>query len=179
MPCALCYACTHAPQSGFVNFYDKEALMPFVPLAAKGPWVVTLHGAVVHDNGGYGMLGFGHNADFLSEANGADAVMANLLMPSFAQVRLRRGHGRPRCIRGVQCCCSAPRLATNLSLHPHFHVSPCTTCLRTGRVHQGHPQADRLQPDRAHRRDRRPLPLRALHVPELWQRGGRAVHASH
>lgn len=75
-------------QAGYVNFYDHESLMPFVPLAAKGPWVVTLHGAVVHDSGGYGMLGFGHNADFLSKAVGAEQVMSNLLMPSFSQVWL-------------------------------------------------------------------------------------------
>jgi hypothetical protein len=58
-------------QKGFVNFYgasnsislshrlihctsDPGALMPYIPLAARGPWIVTLHGAVVHDNGGYG-----------------------------------------------------------------------------------------------------------------------------
>ena len=86
-------------QSGFVNFYDVESLMPFVPVAAKGPWVVTLHGAVVHDNGGYGMLGFGHNADFLTEAVGAEAVMANLLMPSFSQVCL--------CVCVCVCVCVA------------------------------------------------------------------------
>jgi hypothetical protein len=28
--------------------------MPYVAVAARGPWVVSLHGAVTHDNGGYG-----------------------------------------------------------------------------------------------------------------------------
>ncbi len=53
-------------QKGYVNFYAPGALMPYIPLAAKGPWIVTTHGAVVHDSGGYGMLGFGHNDDRIS-----------------------------------------------------------------------------------------------------------------
>ena len=32
------------------------------------PWIVTLKGAVLHDNGGYGMLGFGHNAPAILDA---------------------------------------------------------------------------------------------------------------
>ncbi|MDX9764362.1 MAG: lysine 6-aminotransferase, partial [Chiayiivirga sp.] len=47
-------------QAGFVNFYATDAVNPYVALAARGPWVVTLKGAVLHDSGGYGMLGFGH-----------------------------------------------------------------------------------------------------------------------
>ena len=50
----------HHTQVGFLNFYPQHAVNPFIPLAAHGPWVVTTHGAVLHDNGGYGMLGFGH-----------------------------------------------------------------------------------------------------------------------
>ena len=53
-----------------MNFYDPGSLMPYVAVAARGPWVVSLHGAVTHDNGGYGMLGFGHNAEFLMPAVG-------------------------------------------------------------------------------------------------------------
>lgn len=26
-------------QTGYVNFYEPSALMPYVPLVAKGPWV--------------------------------------------------------------------------------------------------------------------------------------------
>ena len=48
-------------QAGFINFYPDDAVNPYVPAAARGPWIVTLKGAVLHDNGGYGMLGFGHN----------------------------------------------------------------------------------------------------------------------
>lgn len=46
-------------QSGFVNFYSHDAANPYVALAARGPWLVTLKGAVLYDTGGYGMLGFG------------------------------------------------------------------------------------------------------------------------
>ena len=49
-----------AVQAGFVNFYSEDAVNPYVALAARGPWVVTLKGAVIHDSGGYGMIGFGH-----------------------------------------------------------------------------------------------------------------------
>ena len=47
-------------QEDFVNFYAPATVNPYVALAAKGPWIVTSHGAIVHDNGGYGMLGAGH-----------------------------------------------------------------------------------------------------------------------
>ena len=49
-----------AIQSGLVNFYAHDAVNPYVSLAARGPWIITTKGAVIHDNGGYGMLGFGH-----------------------------------------------------------------------------------------------------------------------
>ena len=39
-------------QSGFVNFYAAPTVNPYVALAARGPWIVTAHGAVLHDNGG-------------------------------------------------------------------------------------------------------------------------------
>eukprot|EP00466_Bigelowiella_natans_P018614 jgi/Bigna1/80456/fgenesh1_pg.71_\ len=74
-------------QEGYVNFYHPDSIMPFVPLAAKGPWIVTLHGAVMHDSGGYGMLGFGHNPDFLMPAVGGEHCMANVMTPSFSQLR--------------------------------------------------------------------------------------------
>ena len=47
-------------QAGLVNFYAHDAVNPYVSLAARGPWIVTTKGAVLHDSGGYGMLGFGH-----------------------------------------------------------------------------------------------------------------------
>ena len=39
-----------AIQRGFVNFYADSSVNPYVPLAAKGPWIVTCKGAVLHDS---------------------------------------------------------------------------------------------------------------------------------
>ncbi|HET9819596.1 MAG TPA: aminotransferase class III-fold pyridoxal phosphate-dependent enzyme [Rhodanobacteraceae bacterium] len=75
----------HAVQSGFVNFYPDDAVCPFVPLAARGAWIVTLKGAVLYDCGGYGMLGFGHNPPVVLEALSKPQVMANVMTPSLAQ----------------------------------------------------------------------------------------------
>eukprot|EP00048_Salpingoeca_helianthica_P015693 m.228077 g.228077 ORF g.228077 m.228077 type:complete len:436 (-) comp17393_c0_seq1:1658-2965(-) len=72
-------------QAGYVNFYEPGSLMPYVSAAARGPWVVSVHGAVTHDNGGYGMLGFGHNPEFLMPSVGRPHVMANVMTPSFSQ----------------------------------------------------------------------------------------------
>jgi acetylornithine/succinyldiaminopimelate/putrescine aminotransferase len=77
-----------ALQHGFLNFYDFYAVNPFVPIAAKGPWIVTSFGAVVHDSGGYGMLGFGHNPDAIHQALAKPYVMANIMTASFSQRRL-------------------------------------------------------------------------------------------
>ena len=50
-------------QDDIVNFYAPAIVNPYVALSGKGPWIVTSHGAVIHDNGGYGMLGAGHGPD--------------------------------------------------------------------------------------------------------------------
>jgi len=87
-------------QAGFVNFYPDDAINPYLPAAARGPWIVTLKGAVLHDNGGYGMLGFGHNHPAIDAALARDQVMANVMTPSVAQLRfaqaLNRELGRHR-----------------------------------------------------------------------------------
>ncbi|MCZ7270333.1 hypothetical protein NK270_23505, partial [Salmonella enterica] len=44
-----------AVQADFVNFYADDNVNPYVALVARGPWIVTLKGAVIHDSGGYGM----------------------------------------------------------------------------------------------------------------------------
>ena len=75
----------HALQSGFVNFYPDDAVCPFVPLAARGAWIVTLKGAVLYDCGGYGMLGFGHNPPAVMKALAKPQAMANVMTPSLAQ----------------------------------------------------------------------------------------------
>ncbi len=87
-------------QADFVNFYTEDAVNPYVALAAKGPWVVTLHGAVVHDSGGYGMLGFGHSPDEVISALARDQVMANIMTANISQLRFGQklraelGHAR-------------------------------------------------------------------------------------
>ena len=45
-------------QDDFINFYKTDAINPYVSLAARGPWIISLKGAVLYDCGGYGMLGF-------------------------------------------------------------------------------------------------------------------------
>ncbi len=88
-------------QSDYVNFYTPPTVNPYVPLGAAGPWVVTSHGAVVHDNGGYGMLGLGHAPEAILGAMAEPWAMANVMTPSFSQKRLATrlraevGHTRP------------------------------------------------------------------------------------
>ncbi|SEI46202.1 aminotransferase class III-fold pyridoxal phosphate-dependent enzyme [Frateuria terrea] len=77
-------------QAGYVNFYPDDAINPYLPAAARGPWIVTLKGAVLHDNGGYGMLGFGHNQPAILEALSRPQVMANVMSPSVSQLRFTR-----------------------------------------------------------------------------------------
>jgi len=57
-----------AIQSGFVNFYSDDTVNPYVSLAARGPWLITLKGAVLHDSGGYGMMAFGHAPESVLDA---------------------------------------------------------------------------------------------------------------
>ncbi|MGB0611770.1 MAG: lysine 6-aminotransferase, partial [Poseidonia sp.] len=75
-------------QSGFVNFYNPDTVNPYVAIAARGPWVITSHGAVVHDNGGYGMLGAGHGPQEIIDSMSDNWVMANVMTASFSQKRL-------------------------------------------------------------------------------------------
>ncbi len=77
-------------QAGFVNFYPDDAINPYVTLAACGPWIVTVAGAVIHDNGGYGMLGLGHAPEKVLEAMNRPHVMANIMTPNYSQLRLVR-----------------------------------------------------------------------------------------
>lgn len=77
-------------QAGYVNFYPDDAVNPYLPASAQGPWLVTLKGAVLHDNGGYGMLGLGHNHPAIAAALAAPQAMANVMTPSVAQLRMTR-----------------------------------------------------------------------------------------
>ena len=74
-------------QSGFVNFYSHDAANPYVALAARGPWIVTLKGAVIYDTGGYGMLGLGHTPDAVIAAMTKPQAMANIMTPNVSQLR--------------------------------------------------------------------------------------------
>ena len=79
-----------AVQAGYVNFYPADGVNPYVALAARGPWIVTLKGAVLHDSGGYGMLGFGHTPAAVIEAMAEPVPMANIMTPSLSQLKLER-----------------------------------------------------------------------------------------
>jgi acetylornithine/succinyldiaminopimelate/putrescine aminotransferase len=89
-------------QAGLLNFYPADSINRYVPLAARGPWVVTSHGAVLHDSGGYGMLGLGHAPPEVEAALATPQVMANVMTASFSQARFLRhlraevGHRRPQ-----------------------------------------------------------------------------------
>ena len=90
----------HAIQADYINFYPDDGVNPYVALSACGPWVVTLKGAVIHDSGGYGMLGFGHAPKAVLEVLARAQVMANVMTPNVAQLRLAEalkreiGHSR-------------------------------------------------------------------------------------
>lgn len=87
-------------QEGLTNFYRTEAVNPYVAVAAQGPWIVTLKGAVVYDCGGYGMLGFGHSPAAVLDAMNRPHVMANVMTPSLSQLefveRLKKEIGHRR-----------------------------------------------------------------------------------
>ena len=75
-------------QGGIRNFYDSDYLSPFVPLAARGPWIVTTHGAVLYETGGYGMLGLGHAPSEVLSELAKPHVMANVMTSSISQHQL-------------------------------------------------------------------------------------------
>ena len=89
-----------AVQAGFINFYQQDAVNPYVALAARGPWIVTLKGAVLYDTGGYGMLGFGHAPQDILDAMAKPQALANIMTPNLSQLRFTRalqaeiGHSR-------------------------------------------------------------------------------------
>lgn len=81
-------------QADFVNFYPDDGVNPYVALAAHGPWIVTLNGAVVYDAGGYGMLGAGHAPKAILQVLGRPQVMANVMTPNLSQMKF--GHALKR-----------------------------------------------------------------------------------
>ena len=87
-------------QKGLTNFYPTDGVNPYIAVAAAGPWIVTLKGAVVYDCGGYGMLGLGHSPQVVLKAMNQPHVMANVMTPSVSQMdfiaRMRAEVGHTR-----------------------------------------------------------------------------------
>jgi len=110
-----------AVQAGFVNFYSGDTVNPYIALAARGPWVVTLKGAVLHDSGGYGMLGFGHTPEAVIDTMARPQVMANIMTPSLSQLRVTRalraevGHSRGGCPYTKFLCLNSGSEAVSLA----------------------------------------------------------------
>ena len=77
-----------AIEEKLINFYADDTVNPYVSMAARGPWIVTTKGAVLHDNGGYGMLGFGHVPQPIIDAMTKPQAMANVMSPNISQLRL-------------------------------------------------------------------------------------------
>ena len=78
----------HEVQAAYVNFYAEDAINPFIALTGSGPWIVTLKGAVLHDSGGYGMLGLGHAPEEVLAVLKRRHVMANVMTPNLSQKKL-------------------------------------------------------------------------------------------
>ena len=110
-----------AIQAGFVNFYPQDGVNPYVALAARGPWIVTLKGAVLYDTGGYGMLGFGHAPERVLEAMAKPQALANIMTPSLSQLRLDRalraeiGHSRDGCPYAAFMCLNSGSESVSLA----------------------------------------------------------------
>jgi acetylornithine/succinyldiaminopimelate/putrescine aminotransferase len=138
-------------QKGFLQFYDVNAVNPYIPIAAKGPWMITSHGAVMYDTGGYGMLGLGQNPDVVAPALNGKQVIANIMTPSFSQINFQNairkeiGHTRGGvcpyesfiCINsGSESVTLAMRMADTNSKKmtaegaPHAGRKPCIVSLK-------------------------------------------------
>ena len=109
-------------QSGFINFYAPATINPYIAIAGKGPWIITAYGSVLHDNGGYGMLGTGHGPKTVIDAMSENWVMANVMTPSFSQQRfverLRKelGHTRDNCPFSHFICMNSGSESVTVSL---------------------------------------------------------------
>ena len=110
-----------AVQAGFVNFYPQDGVNPYVALTARGPWIVTLKGAVLYDTGGYGMLGFGHAPAAVIEAMAKPQALANIMTPNLSQLRLDRalraeiGHSRKGCPYAAFMCLNSGSESVSLA----------------------------------------------------------------
>lgn len=97
--------------------------------------MVSLHGAVVHDSGGYGMLGFGHNPPAVLKVLQEETVMANHMTPSLAHaafigaMKKEIGRSRAECPYESFVCLNSGSEANEMVLR---------LCdLHTGELHGG------------------------------------------
>ena len=122
-------------QGGFVNFYAPATINPYVAISAQGPWIITSHGAVIHDNGGYGMLGSGHGPEEIVSSMSKNWVMANVMTASFSQQRFvealnkELGHTRGSCPFDRYICVNSGSESVSVSLriadvNSFAHTSP-------------------------------------------------------
>ena len=72
-------------QNNILNFYNGNNVSPYVPVAAKGPWILSSEGNIIYDTGGYGMLGYGHSPEWALNTLRKEHVMANVMTPSHEQ----------------------------------------------------------------------------------------------
>ncbi|MBB1472168.1 aminotransferase class III-fold pyridoxal phosphate-dependent enzyme [Luteimonas sp. MC1782] len=130
-----------AVQAGYVNFYPQDGVNPYVALAARGPWIVTLKGAVLYDTGGYGMLGFGHAPQAVIEAMAKPQAMANVMTPSLSQLRLDRalraeiGHSIGGCPYAAIMCLNSG--SESVSLAARIADTNAKTMTESGARHAG------------------------------------------
>ena len=130
-------------QFDYINFYSAATINPYVAIAARGPWVITSRGAVIHDNGGYGMLGGGHGPESIIESMSKNWVMANVMTPSFSQARLadrlkkELGHTRGNCPFSKFICMNSGSESVTVSLR----IADVNANLQTGLGgrHEGKP----------------------------------------
>ena len=147
-------------QADYVNFYSAATVNPYVAIAARGPWIVTSHGAVIHDNGGYGMLGMGHGPDDVMNSMQQNWVMANVMTPSFSQKRLSDrlkkevGHTRGNCPFSKFVCLNSGSESMTISMR----IADANTLKLTGREgkHEGKPTKMLALVEAFHGRTHRP-----------------------
>jgi len=150
-------------QSDFVNFYSAPTVNPYVAISARGPWIVTSHGAVLHDNGGYGMLGMGHGPDDVIHSMQQNWVMANVMTPSFSQkrladrLRMEVGHKRGKCPFSRFVCLNSGSESVTISMR----ISDANTLQITGKggSHEGKPTKLLALTNSFHGRTQRPAQI--------------------
>ena len=157
-----------ALQEDYVNFYSPATVNPYVAIAGRGPWMVTASGAVLHDNGGYGMLGSGHGPEAIIEAMSKNWVMANVMTPSFSQKRLsdrlrkELGHTRGSCPFARFICMNSGSESVTVSLRIADVNSKRMTDV--GGLHEGKPIKLLAVEKAFHGRTGRPTPKSSLRL---------------